>query len=178
MTKILRYVLMTVMALCFTVAAEAASVALLPLINNVKGDEIAGQVYYNEAISTLNAAKGFVLVENDQVTAAIEAAKIGSKVPDEATLRKIAREGDVDIVIAMQLDKLDDTYVPRGFEDKMVLTLEGYCVSYNRLNGKFMKHRIYSDTDVTAATVTRWDWTHEEWGKAVDWEIDHVLRGK
>ncbi len=41
-----------------------------------------------------------------------------------------------------------------------------------------MKHRIYSNDDGPAATASRWDWTHEEWGKAVAWEVDHVLRAK
>ena len=42
MKKVLRYLLMTVLAICFTIpclnAAEAATVALLPLVNNVEGD--------------------------------------------------------------------------------------------------------------------------------------------
>ena len=71
MKKVLRYLLMTVMAICFSIpcfgAAEAASVALLPLINNVEGgDELANQVFYKNALSVLNSKKGFVVVENDK----------------------------------------------------------------------------------------------------------------
>ena len=113
MKKVLRYLLMTVMAICFSIpcfgAAEAASVALLPLINNVEGgDELANQVFYKNALAVLNSKKGFVVVENDKLTAVINDAKIGNKVPSAATLEKIAKDGDVDIVIAVQLDKLDD----------------------------------------------------------------------
>ena len=113
MKKVLRYLLMTVMAICFSIpcfgAAEAASVALLPLINNVEGgDELANQVFYKNALAVLNSKKGFVVVENDKLTAVIDAAKVGNKVPSAATLEKIAKDGDVDIVIAVQLDKLDD----------------------------------------------------------------------
>ena len=85
MKKVLRYLLMTVMAICFSIpcfgAAEAASVALLPLINNVEGgDELANQVFYKNALAVLNSKKGFVVVENDKLTAVINDAKIGNKV--------------------------------------------------------------------------------------------------
>ena len=95
MKKIYRYLLLTVLALCLSIpalGAEAASVALLPLICNVEGDTIASQVYFKNALNSINAQKGFVLVDNDQLTAAIEAAKLGREVPDQATMAKIAKD--------------------------------------------------------------------------------------
>ena len=111
MKRIYRYLLMAVLAICLSIpafAAEAASIALLPLINNNQGDEIANQFYFKSAINSINSQKGFMLVENDKLTAAIDAAKIAGKVPSKAALEKIAKDGNVDIVIAMELDKLDD----------------------------------------------------------------------
>ena len=107
MKKVLRYLLMTVMALCISLpclSAEAASVALLPLINNVEGDQVANQVFYKNAIAAMNKAKGFVMVENDKLTAAIEAANVGDEVPGEAAMAKIAKDGNVDMVLAIQID--------------------------------------------------------------------------
>ena len=76
MKKVLRYLVMTVMAICFAIpginAAEAATVALLPLVNNVQGDELANQVFYKQAMAVLNSKRGFVMVENDKLTAVIE----------------------------------------------------------------------------------------------------------
>jgi len=183
MKKILRYLLMTVMAICFSVpcfgAAEAASVALLPLINNVQGgDELANQVFYKNAMAVLNSKKGFVMVENDKLTAAIDAAKVGTKVPSEAAMAKIAKDGDVDIVIAIQLDKLDDKVIDSSEERKLQLDLQGYAVAYNRLTGKAYQHRIYSDKTIPEALSSRWDWTHEEFGRTVRVEIDRALRAK
>ncbi len=183
MKKILRYLLMTVMAICFSVpcfgAAEAASVALLPLINNVQGgDELANQVFYKNAMAVLNSKKGFVMVENDKLTAAIDAAKVGSKVPSEAAMAKIAKDGDVDIVIAIQLDKLDDKVIDSSEERKLQLDLQGYAVAYNRLTGHAYQHRIYSDKTIPEALSSRWDWTHEEFGRTVRVEIDRALRAK
>lgn len=183
MRKILRYLLMTVMALCFSLpclgAAEAASVALLPLINNVEGgDDLANQVFYKNAMAVLNSKKGFVMVENDKLTAAIEAAKVGNKVPSEAAMAKIAKDGDVDIVIALQLDKLEDDVIRSSEEDKLQLDLQGYAVAYNKLTGQSYEHRIYSDKTIPEALTSRWDWVHEEWGRAVRLEIDRALRAK
>ena len=136
MKKILQYFILTIMAVCFSIpafsSAEAATVALLPLVNNVKGDELAGQIFY--------------------------------------------QEGDVDVVIAMQLDALDDSIIDSSEERTLKLDLKGYAVVYNRLNDSFYKHRIYSDKTIPEALTSRWDWVHEEWGRAVRVEIDRALK--
>ena len=177
MKKVLRYLLMTVMAICFSIpcfgAAEAASVALLPLINNVEGgDELANQVFYKNALAVLNSKKGFVVVENDKLTAVINDAKVGNKVPSAATLEKIAKDG------AVQLDKLDDKAIDSSEERKLQIDLQGYAVAYNKLTGKAYEHRIYSDKTIPEALTSRWDWTHEEFGRAVRIEVDRALRVK
>lgn len=181
MKKMYRLLLITVMALCLSIpafGAEAASIALLPLINNVQGDEVANQIYYKSAISAINAQKGFMLVENDKLTAAIEVADIAGKLPDKAAFEKIAREGNVDVVIAMELDKLNDITIYTSEENKLQLVLDGKAVAYNRVTGEFYQHRIYDDKKVPEALTTRWDWTHEEWGRNVRAEINRILKVK
>lgn len=181
MKKLYRYLLMTVLTLCLSISAlavEAASIALLPLINNVQGDEVANQVYYKCAIGAINAQKGFMLVENDKLTAAIDAAKIGNKVPDKDTLAKIAKDGNVDVVIAMELDKLDDITLYSSEGNMMQLVLDGRGVAYNKITGEFYQHRIYDDKQIPEALTTRWDWTHEEWGRNVRAEINRILKVK
>ena len=181
MKRIYRYLLMTVLALCLSIpalAAEAASIALLPLINNNQGDEIANQVYFKSAINAINAQKGFMLVENDNLTAAIDAAKIAGKVPSKAALEKIAKDGNVDIVIAMELDKLDDITLYSSEGNMLQLVLDGKAVAYNKITGEVYQHRIYDDKQVPEAVTTRWDWTHEEWGRNVRAEINRILKVK
>ena len=181
MKKIYRYLLLTVLALCLSIpalGAEAASVALLPLINNVAGDTIASQVYFKNALNSINAQKGFVLVDNDQLTAAIEAAQLGREVPDQATLAKIAKAGNVDLVIAMQLDVLKDEAIYDTNDDRLKLDLQGYAVSYNKQTGEFDKHRIFDDKEIPAALASRWDWTHDEWGRNVKREVNRILKVK
>ena len=181
MKKMYRYLLMAVLAICLSIpalAAEAASIALLPLINNNQGDEIANQVYFKSAINAINAQKGFMLVENDKLTAAIDAAKIAGKVSSKAALEKIAKDGNVDIVIAMELDKLDDITLYSSEGNMMQLVLDGKAVAYYKITGEFYQHRIYDDKQVPEALTTRWDWTHEEWGRNVRAEINRILKVK
>ncbi|MDO5787413.1 MAG: hypothetical protein Q4P09_06860 [Phascolarctobacterium sp.] len=181
MKKMYHYLLMSLLVLCLTIpalAAEAASIALLPLINNVKGDEIANQIFYKSAIGTINAQQGYTIVDNDQITAIIEANKNGNKVPNEAALKKIAKDAKVDIVIAVQLDELhDDPVFPSG-ERYVKLTMRGKAVAYNALTGKYYQHQIYSDKEIDETLTSRWDWVHEEWGYAVRHEMNRILQVK
>ena len=182
MKKVLRYLVMTVLAICFAIpglnAAEAATVALLPLVNNVAGDEIANQVYYKQAINAIKAQPGFVLVENDQLTQAFENAKINTAGIDQKSLEKIAKEGDVDVVFAMQLDKLARKPLNRTGERVLKLELEGKAFAYNRLNGVYYVHNLKGGKEIDEALTSRWDWAHEEFGRAVRQEISRALRAK
>lgn len=181
MKKIYRYLLMTVLALCLSIpalAAEAATIALVPLINNVQGDEIANQIFYKNSIGTINAQQGYTIVDNDHVTAIIEANKNGNNVPTEAALKKIAKDAQVDIVIAVQLDELHDDPVFPSNERIVKLTMRGKAVAYNALAGKYYKHQIYSDKEIDETLTSRWDWVHEEWGYAVRHEMNRILQVK
>lgn len=192
MSKVLRYLLMTVMALCLSVpcfgtAAEAAGVALLPLINNVEEKAVEGeedasrltnQVFFKNALAAINSKKGFYMVENKKLDAAVEAANLGNKLPSADVLAEIGKAGDADIVIAFQLDALDDEVIDSSEERKLKLDLKGYVVAYNRLTGTAYEHRIYNDKMIPEALASRWDWVQEEWGRAVRVEIDRALRAK
>lgn len=181
MKKMLRYLVMTVMALCVSLpclSAEAASVALLPLINNVEGNTIASQVYYKEALNVLKAKKGFVVVENDKLNAAIEVAHIGDDAPNKLALARIAKDGGVDIVLCMELDDLEVKPVHRNGERDVQLDMEGEFVAYNNITGEFYKHEFSSDKIVDASLTSRWDWKHQEFGRQVRREIDRALKAK
>lgn len=181
MKKFYRYFLMTVLALCLSIpaiAAEAATVVLVPLINNVQGDEIANQIFYKNAITTINAQQGYTIVDNDKVTEIIESNKNGNNVPSEAALKKIAKDANVDIVIAIQLDELHDEPVFPSNERMVKLTMLGKAVAYNALANKYYQHKIYSDKEMDETLTSRWDWVHEEWGYAVRHEMNRILQVK
>lgn len=182
MKKVLRYLLMTVLAICFTIpclsAAEAATVALLPLVNNVAGDDLANQVYYKQAINAIKAQPGFVLVENDQLTKALENSKYSTEGINQSTLAKIAKEGNVDVVFAMELNKLARKPLNRTGERVLKLEMEGKAYAYNSLNGVYYTHNLKGGKEIDEALTSRWDWAHEEFGRAVRQEISRALRAK
>ena len=183
MKKVLRCLLMTVMALCFSLpcfsAVEAASVAILPLVNNVEGgDNLANQVFYKEAINTLKYQKGFVMVENAKLTAAIEVAMITDDVPNKATLAQIAKDGGVDIVFCMELDDLEYKNAKRVGEVMYKLDMEGEAVAYNALTDTFYKHEFSSDKVIDAALTVRGSWMHDEFGRQVRRELKKALSVK
>lgn len=181
MKKILRYFMLSLLTLCFSIpclsAAEAASVALLPLVNNTD-NEMSNKVFYKEALNTLKAQKGFVLVENDKLTAAIEAADVAGRLPDAAELQSIAKNGGVDIVIAMQLDVLDKKVRASSEQRTVILDLKGETVAYNALTGEFYTHKISSNAKAPEAVTSRWDWENEQWGREVRREITRALSAK
>lgn len=182
MKKMLRYLLLTVLAVCFTIpclgAAEAATVALIPLVNHVEGDEIANQVYYKQAINAIKAQPGFVLVESDKLTLAMENSNYGIVGINQAVLEKIAKEGDVDVVFALELNKLATKPMNRTGERVIKLDMDGKAFAYNRLNGVFYSHNVRSDKQIDEALTARWDWAHEEFGRAVRQEIARALKAK
>ena len=183
MKKLFRNLLMTVVGICFSLSCfsqvEAASVAILPLINNVEGgDNLANQVFYKEAINTLKNQKGFELVENSKLNAVIEAAMITDDVPNNATLAKIAKEGGVDIVFCMELDDLEYKNARRVGEVMYKLDLEGEAVAYNALTDTFYRHEFSSGKVVDTALTVRGSWMHEEFGRQVRYEVKKVLSAK
>ena len=183
MKNILRYFIMTVMAVCFMVpcfsAAEAASVAILPLINNIEGgDDLANSLFYKEAMNAVKAKKGFYVDENAKLNAAIKEANIGKELPSASVLAKIAKDGNVDIVFALQIDELHDEPVFPSNERMLELKMEGKAVAYNALNGAFYEHEFDSDKEIDETLTTRWDWVHEEFGRQVRVEMDRALRAK
>lgn len=181
MKKVLRYLILSLMTVFFSIpcfhAAEAATVALLPLVNNTD-NEMSNKVFYKEALGALKLQKGFVLVENDQLTAAINAAKLNGQLPNAAQMQKIAVDGNVDIVIAMQLDVLKKSVRPSSEERTVLLDLQGQTVAYNALTGKVYSHKIDVDAKAPEAVTSRWDWANEQWGRQVRLEMEKALKAQ
>lgn len=159
-------------------AAEAASVALLPLINNsrMKDDSVA-QLYYKNALQALKKHRGFVLIEDSKLLAAAGGVPEQDMTSAEG-LKKIASRGDADIVIVMELDKLGKKTLPRTREKIQRLELEGRTFMYNKLSGKFYRHGFYSDKEINAVFSSRWNWPLQQWGLTVRTETDRALRSR
>ena len=133
MTKFLRNLFMTVMAVCCFVSyasiTEAASIALLPLVTNIERAEEARTTYLANAIQCVKQSEGFTLVDNDLVTAAVDKNFTDGELPTPAQMKAIANEAGVDMVVIMQLDVLDSREIygmmeeirKNGLQNKKIL---------------------------------------------------------
>ncbi len=187
MKKALRYLLLVTLALCFSVPcfsrAEAASVALLPFINNVEDKEKHDaqdleKVYYENAFAVLNSKPGFLVVEDDTLLNALEKNMVAGQMPTEAQMRRIAIDGNVDIVIAMEIDYFDVTIRRGGEDDMLQMNCEGWVTAYNKLTQKYYRRRVYDDNTISEALTSRWNWPQEEFGRQMRREIEKILSVK
>lgn len=181
MKKLIRAMLLAVMAFCFALpvfgSAEAATVAVLPLVNKTD-NETAGQIYYQQTLNIFKTKPGFVVVDNDKLKAAVAANTTAGQLPSESQIAAIAKDGDVDFVICMELDVLEDSMIPGTNEDVLKMDLQGNAIAYNKITGKIITRRLYSDKEVPQAVTARWDWKSEEFARQVRLTLDKVLSTK
>lgn len=156
-------------------AAEAANVALLPLINNVVEREDLGGIYYDRAVEAVKADASNSIVESTALDKAVETYVKQGELPDKAACEKIAAEGGADIVLMLQIDKLG--YKTRGFGqlDTINLYLNGKLVGYNAMTGEFINKNVYSSKQTTSSLLARYDPVGNHFGDAVTREFKRVL---
>ena len=86
----------------------------MPLANHVAGDELAGTIYMQEALALFRYPE-FDLLGEDVVLEAI-GSENGLADYSKAALERVAQATGADIVVAMQLDKLDAKRMPQRKE--------------------------------------------------------------
>lgn len=177
MKKLIRYVVMTFMALMMTVpcwsSAEAGNILLLPVINKAENTnpEVISQIYYREAMDAMRDLPEYQMINSDELDDL-------KKVPTKEEMISLAKAKRADMVVCMQLDTLDYTIEKRDGDRFAKLDLQGFCISYDAATGKYVKHRIMEDTITEEEVTNRWDWTGEEWGKSVRREMDRLMKNK
>ena len=162
MKNFFNYVLLALVTVCFALPlggrAEAAKVAVVPLANHVAGDELAGNIYMQEALELFRYTE-FDLLGEDVVLEAI-GSENGLADYSKAALEKVAQATGADVVVAMQLDKLDAKRMPQRKEATLKMDLRGKFASLNTVTGAYYKDLRDTRTIEEAVTV-RGDWEHE-----------------
>ena len=180
MKSLIRYVMIAMMAVGFALPSAGAvnameKVAVLPIINNVEGDDMVGQIYIKEAIDMFNYPD-YEFLENDALTAAIDAEKFNKEVPSEAALQRIAKASGADLVAAVVLDSLEDKPVWPSAERILEMDMHGTTVAYNAVTGKYYKHNFYDDQQIDETLTSRWDWKHDEFQKMMRREMQKITK--
>ena len=89
-----------------------------------------------------------------------------------------AKNGDVDIAIAIQLDKIEEETFFSSEENKIRVNILGRAVSYNALTGEYRNRKINHEVLIPEVFSSRWNVSNEEWGKVVRQEIKKALAAK
>ena len=178
--KISKYFAMAVVAAGLALptfnTAEAANVALLPLINNVIERDDLGSIYYDRAVEATKNAIQYDIVESSELDKAVETYIKGNTLPDKAACEKIATEGNVDVIFIMQADKLGHS--ERGMSSKADVTnlyFHGKLIAYNALTGQFTAKNIRETKMWNAAAMARYDIVGGFFGDSVTKEMKRVL---
>lgn len=180
MQKVLRYFLMTVMALCMympgmTNSAEAASMVVLPTIYNVEYPEL-DSTFYDNVIDCFKQQDKYDYVENDAIQAVIDKHTVKGQLPTKEALSAIAEEAGVDLVMCMQLDKLSYTPAGNRIDDIYLMELKGFTVSYDRETGKFKQQKLYIEDELDDGYYVRQNVPLRYWARTVQHEM-HRLTG-
>lgn len=160
-------------------SAEAANVALLPLINNVIEREDLGAIYYDRAVEATKMMDGFDIVESAELDKAVEKNIKANSLPDQVACQNIASEANVDYIVMMQVDQLEiDQKYGAGAGDYVILKLRGRFVSYDAINNKFVDKRIMEDKRAFQSQMARYDISGGQFGNSVTRETKRALNIK
>lgn len=178
MNKILKYLMLGVMAVCFTVPsatkAEAAKIAVVPLIVNVKDEDNMKAILYTEACSKQFTYPEFDFVDTDLVRKAVASQK---DVFSKAGMQAIMKATGADIVMAMSVDKFEWKEDRRRQEPMTQLDFKGNFATLNRLTGKYNAHTWTNTNEMeTEAISPRFDWPHSEFSRTVRDEIKKAAK--
>ena len=167
---------------CLSVAcfAEAATVALLPLIDksSYEDKEEVNATYVGAAIRAINASDNFTLVDNESLGMVLDKNLEPGKLPSPQTLKTIAEQAGVDVVIATQLETLDSSHRTTYDGMFMKLDLAGTCYYYNTAEGKVRKYRMYNDIERDATIYSRSNFELEYWSDEVRRAVNRAIGNK
>lgn len=179
MKKALSFLLMSaLMAFCaLPLKTEAATIALLPMVNNVVDYPDLNSTYYTRAFEAVNGNSNWEMVDSEDIEKYAKESIPSGQLATEQDLRKIAEKSNIDMVMALKLDILDSKYV-HSKEDYQVLDMQGVCVAYNRLTGKFQRIVISENGQYEATEGNRNDWKLQEFSRAVTRVVNRAIGKK
>lgn len=176
LSKLLLTAMLAVFSLCGGVGvANAADLVMLPFINNALYEGIE-TVYYDNYIDCVKEQDIYNIIENEQVTAAIE--KYKNQLPSEEAMRAIAEETQASLVIGFELDKLVNTEDMSKKEPMDRIELSGKCVVYNMTTGFYKVYKIHHDSQYESGYYTRQNLPLRIWARTVRHEMHRALGDK
>ena len=167
------------MAPCFS--ADAATIALLPLVNNVADYEDAGAVFYDRAVEAIKKNGVYEIVDDATVDKAIAKYTKPGVLPKPDALRAICEEGNVDAVFAYELESLEDEEGTYAFSTEYFykVHLRGHVSYYNTLLKKPAKYTlVVEDSDRPYSESSRFNLKEELYADSVTREVNRAIANK
>ncbi len=180
MNKMLRFVAMAAAVVSFSLptwnSAEAANVALLPLINNVVEREDLGSIYYDRAVDVAKMSNND-LVDDSTLDKAIAKYTKAGVIPTKEDMMSIASEGNVDVVYIMQIDELNrKDLLDRNTTDYQVqFDVVGKSAYYNAMTGVYKVDKVRETKIEDAGVTARYDIAGEMFGNNVTRYVRRAL---
>lgn len=180
--KLLRSLALSAVAACLSLSVfssvEAASVALLPLVNNVAERADLNSIYYDRAIEAVKLDPILEVAESTALDKALKKYVKDNSLPDKAACKAITEEAGIDYVFVMQADKLEIVYPQNMAIDHVNLLLRGRCVSFDANTGKYVNKLISEEDDMQISATARYDVSGNQFGNSVTREIKKALHIK
>jgi len=167
-----------------TIKVEAATVAVLPLINKVEfqtveEERVPNLIFTQQAIGVLKAKPGFMLVENERLKHTIRNHVKPYELPQKEQMAAICKQANVDILFAMELLNYDYSILEGALDSRtMKMNVRANLISYNRLTNSYVKKECLDNTEIDETFSSRWDVVQESWIRMVRQEMDRITRVK
>ena len=169
--------------LCVGLAkTEAATVAVIPLINRVEfntveEEKVPNQIFYTVGLNALREKPGYMLIENDRLRHAIENNIKPYEMPTQEQMKEISKKSNVDILIAVELINYGRKRLNKGQNEMfMQMDIKANVVTYNRLTGKYVKKVMKDDSPYDATLESRYNRVQESWTKLVRREFSRIVK--
>lgn len=162
---------------CFS--ADAATIAVIPLVNNVAEYENADAVYFDRVVEALKKNGTFEMVEDTGLDKAIAKYTKQGVLPDTEALKAICEEGNVDAVFAYQLDLLEDEQKLFGTEWNYKVYMRGKVAAYNTLAKNPVKNnKVVEEIERPYSESARFNIKEEVFADSVTREINRAIGNK
>ena len=178
LTVVFSVLALVMMNFGFSGAAEAAKVAVVPLQVNEAQVERAGDFtsYYWDIVIDKFAYPDFDLLDDTEVAKAVPEEGLASF--DRATLMDVASRTGADIVVAMRLDKVEETPLNGRREPTLECFMQGEYAAYNGVTGKYYGKKIYYREEMEEVLTVRNDWQQQAFASNLRRYIYRTLKVK
>ena len=179
MKKLLYFACAVLMAaavnLSFSVTAEAARVAVLPLQFKDMNMERAGDftTYFWDVVVNKFQYPEYELLDDEKVENAIPENGLPSFA--QSVLAEVCDKTDADIVVAMKLDKVEENPLSFRREPSLECIMKGEFAGYNRITGKYYYKKMYYKDEIEEILTLKNDWQQNVFASNVKRYVNRVM---